>query len=996
MTNRKTSITLLLSIMAMGLCLQAQVVVNEYSASNLTTIVDNYGKHEDWIELFNDGTTAVDLGGYCLSDKIDNLAKWQFPSGVTIQAQGFLKVWASGRDEVSGGHYHTNFKFQQTKAPVEHVVFSDPFGAIIDSIQLELTLKGHSRGRIADGGSVWGIFTQPTPGATNNNAADFTRYTLKPSFSQPAGFYPGPMSVEIISNEPNAAIHYTTDGADPTASSTIYSGPVSLNSNTVLKAISVSTDPAILTGLMEFATYFLGVDHSVVVLSMASHNLDELLNGNSGLVPWGTFEFFNKDKVRTTSGYGEYNKHGNDSWVHPQRSVDYITRDECGYDYAIRERIFQVTERDEFQRVILRAEGDDNYPGIDTSAHTRDYCIQSLARHVGASLDVRDPVRCVVYVNGQYWGVYSIRQKVDDHDYTDYQYNQGKYDIQFNMTWGSTWAEYGGQQSLDDWYDLYDYIMAHDLSVQEYYDHVDSLYDVTSIADYVIFNSWVVCSDWLNWNVGWWRGLNPEGTHRKWGYILWDEDATFGHYINYTGVPAQSPYVSPCFPEYILSSWQDPEGHIKVLNKLRGNPAFERYYVSRYIDLLNTGFKLDHMLNWVDSIVAIVEPEMPRQFVRWGGNMLQWQANINKVRNFIIARYDTVWSGLASCYGLTGPYDIHVTVEPPTAGNIQLNSLTLSEFPWDARYFAGRDIKLTALETNTAFEVDHWLLNNHAVLPSDTAHDVTLSLTMGDTLRAVFIQKYVTDSLVINEINYNSATTFDPGDWVEFYNPHDYDLNIGGWVFKDEDDLHTFAFPAGTTIQSKDYLVICEDTVQFGSLFPDVEKVIGNMSFGLSGGGELLRLYNAAGLLVDTVNYDDKNPWPPEPDGNGPTLELIKPDLDNALPESWMASIAYHGTPGEMNSLMVNVNPAAIVRNTLEVFPNPVTSTAIISIGSDRPVRNGTLEVYNLIGKKVWELKQIKTTQVYFTSDGLGKGVYLCRFSDLEAGIAVTGKLMVE
>jgi hypothetical protein len=996
MVNPTKLISLSLLLMAMGLFLQAQVVVNEYSASNINTITDNYGKHEDWIELYNQGTASVDLGGYYLSDKINQPGKWQFPSGVTIAAQGFLKIWASGRDEVSGGHYHTNFKFQQTKPPVEHIVFSDPFGAIIDSIQLELTLKGHSRGRVTDGGNVWGIFTQPTPGTTNNNAADYPRYTLKPSFSQPAGFYPGPITVEIIPNEPNAIMYYTTDGADPTSSSTVYSGPVNISTTTILKAISVSTDPTVLTGLMEFATYFINVDHSVVVLSMASSNLDELLNGNSGLIPWGTFEFFNKDKVLTTRGYGEFNKHGNDSWVHPQRSIDYITRDECGYNYAICERIFQITDRDEFQRVILRAEGDDNYPGIDTSAHTRDYIVQSLARHVGASLDVRDPVRCVIYVNGQYWGVYSIRQKVDDHDYTDYMYHQGKYDLQFNMTWGSTWAEYGGQQSLDDWHTLYNYIMSHDLSIQEYYDHVDSLYDVTSIADYVIFNSWVVCSDWLNWNVGWWRGLNPEGTHRKWGYILWDEDATFGHYINYTGIPAQSPYVSPCFPEYILSSWQDPEGHIKVLNKLRGNPGFERYYVSRYIDLLNTGFSLDHMLNWVDSIVAIAEPEMPRHFTRWGGNMLEWQANIQKVRNFITARYDTAWSGLANCYGLSGPYNIRVTVEPPMAGNIQLNSLPLSQFPWDARYFGGRDIKLTALETNSAFEFDHWLLNNHVVSPSDTALDVTLSLSMGDTLRAVFIQKYVTDSLVINEINYNSAVNFDPGDWVEFYNPHDYALNIGDWVFKDEDDLHTFPFPAGTTLQPKDYLVLCEDTTQFGALFPDVDKVIGNMNFGLSGGGELIRLYNAAGLLVDTVHYDDKSPWPPEPDGNGPTLELIKPDLDNALPESWMASITYHGTPGEMNSLMVNVNPVSLMKTTFEVFPNPVTATAIISIGSDLPVRNGTLEVYNLLGKKVWELKQINNSKIYFTRDGLDKGLYLCRFSDPETGIAVTGKLVVE
>ena len=65
--------------------------------------------------------------------------------------------------------------------------------------------------------------------------------------------------------------------------------------------------------------------------------------------------------------------------------------------------------------------------------------------------------------------------------------------------------------------------------------------DLQSLADYVIVNSASVCSDWLNWNTGWWRGTNPDGEHQKWGFILWDNDATFGYYINYTGIPDISP-----------------------------------------------------------------------------------------------------------------------------------------------------------------------------------------------------------------------------------------------------------------------------------------------------------------------------------------------------------------------------------------------------------------------------------------------------------------------
>ena len=67
------------------------------------------------------------------------------------------------------------------------------------------------------------------------------------------------------------------------------------------------------------------------------------------------------------------------------------------------------------------------------------------------------------------------------------------------------------------------------------------------------------------------------------------------------------------------------------------------------------------------------------------------------------------------------------------------------------------------------------------------------------------------------------------------------------------------------------------------------------MDFGFSANGELLRLYNSEGLLIDTVHYGNDDPWPPEANGLGPTLELIKPSLDNAQPETgWRQPLTAH------------------------------------------------------------------------------------------------------
>ena len=91
-----------------------QVVINEYSASNLRQFADNFGKYEDWIELYNKNDKATDISGWYLSDRDTKPKKWQIPAGTVIPAKGYLVIWASGRD-LRDTVLHTNFKFSQTK-----------------------------------------------------------------------------------------------------------------------------------------------------------------------------------------------------------------------------------------------------------------------------------------------------------------------------------------------------------------------------------------------------------------------------------------------------------------------------------------------------------------------------------------------------------------------------------------------------------------------------------------------------------------------------------------------------------------------------------------------------------------------------------------------------------------------------------------------------------------------------------------------------------------
>ena len=142
-----------------------------------------------------------------------------------------------------------------------------------------------------------------------------------------------------------------------------------------------------------------------------------------------------------------------------------------------------------------------------------------------------------------------------------------------------------------------------------------------------------------------------------------------------------------------------------------------------------------------------------------------------------------------------------------------------------------------------------------------------------------------------------------PADWVELHNPTNESIAIGLWEFKDGNDTHVFIIPENQVLESGAYLVLCKDSLAFNDNFPNVSNFIGEFDFGLNGGGELVRLFDAEELPVDEVNYDDSSPWPLEPDGNGPTLELIHPSLDNDLGVNWATSDNNGGTPGVVNSV---------------------------------------------------------------------------------------------
>ncbi|MFP4393782.1 MAG: CotH kinase family protein [Anaerolineales bacterium] len=186
--------------------------------------------------------------------------------------------------------------------------------------------------------------------------------------------------------------------------------------------------------------------------------------------------------------------------------------------------------------------------------------------------------------------------------------------------------------------------------------------------------------------------------------------------------------------------------------------------------------------------------------------------------------------------------------------------------------------------------------------------------------------------VVINELNYHPRSDDHGEEYIELVNTEAITVDLSGWRFND--GIH-YLFPTGTVMLPGAYLVIANDpaTVRQAYTLTEETPVVGPFAHGrLANSGERVALVDAADALVDEVLYDDHEPWPEEPDGAGPSLELINPAFDNASPCSWQSSIG-PGTPGAQNSAYIdgNIPPCVTGATHAPAIPqaaDPVTVTA--------------------------------------------------------------------
>lgn len=255
---------LLLSLTLFLSTSSGQVVLNEFMASNTSTVVSNSiaGEFHDWIELKNTSQAEVDLGGWHLSDDFSDLKRWSFPVGTKIPANGYLVVFASGENQTDGqGNLHTSFKLSKE---AEFVGLSQPEGTLVtgfhpDGSPYPTQSEDISYGLHPSTG-VATYFATPTPGSINLTTG--TLQTSPLQVSPQRGYYQTAQVVTLSTPTPNATIYYTTDGTpplnasgNPTVNSTLYSSPISLSQTSVIRAAAVA--PGYSPSPTETHSYFL-------------------------------------------------------------------------------------------------------------------------------------------------------------------------------------------------------------------------------------------------------------------------------------------------------------------------------------------------------------------------------------------------------------------------------------------------------------------------------------------------------------------------------------------------------------------------------------------------------------------------------------------------------------------------------------------------------------------------------------------------------------------
>jgi len=585
--------------------------INEVMAENSSVTASGKTESPDWIELYNGTRQAIDLTGYGISDDPDDPYRMTL-QGLSIGAGDYLVI------EPATFGLSTQDETVYLTRPDNSLADAFAAGALRNGIS---SGRGNSNGDEPAGSRFF--YTSPTRGKANSTPA-FSGITLMPAILTTNSdgsvnnsiYFSESVQVTLTSPQTGVLIRYTLDGSAPTASSPIYQQPLTLSQNTVIRCRSERADS--LPSAVASRTLITGAEHDLPIVSIAVSPAD--FTGPGGV--WADFShnheaaaqisFYEQDGTSGISFNSGIALHGAYSRKENQKSIELNLREVYG-DRQVIYPFFPDSDLSTFKRLILRTSSQDwKFSKI------RDAFISELVEN-NLAVDTMDWRPCVLYVNGEYYGLYEIRENIDQY-YMAAHFGADPDNV--DIIKGNAIVLEG---SMSEYSKLLNYVKTHDLAQEDAYQHVLGLIDEQSLIDWVIAETFFNNLD--SGNKKFWRE-RKDGA--QWRWALFDLDWAL--------------FPTTYKLNILKNDLLDPAGHgqsnffdSSLQVKLMENPDFEKLFIDRYAELINSTFQTDRMLTLFDSMVNQIRSEMPRQIKRWGMpySVAVWENNIAELRRII-------------------------------------------------------------------------------------------------------------------------------------------------------------------------------------------------------------------------------------------------------------------------------------------------------------------------------------------------------------------------
>lgn len=684
--------------------------INEVVSRNYNGLLSFQDETEDWIEIYNNSSDTINLSNYFLSDNEQNLQKWQFPQ-VEILPDSFLIIFASGNNFITP-EIHASFKLSSEG---EKLFLSSL--QIIDSVSIVNLSADYSFGRIDEHSNEWSLLDVPSPGASNSASNHLL-------FSDESGFYNKEFHLTIEALKSNHTIRYTLDGSEPTENSLVFSESlliknatenennfcniittvaheeieeqhqiplVNINKANVLKVASFYNHKK--TSKTYSRSYFVNnSDYEIPIISIISE-VDNFFDASDGIYVAGdswdetdpawtgnytlrgreteklvNISFFDEDKNLVFEQNAGARIHGGLTRTKPQKSLRLYARKDYGVaDFDI--PFFAPLKYDKF---VLK--------GMFSSWNktlVSDYLALKSAENLDLEQQHFKPV--IVYLNGEYWGIHLLGERIDD-DFLKEKLSLNDQDSINLLSQGVGYDIYGSNTSFKN---LISFIEQNDLAQETNYNFVSSQIDIDNFITYHIFEMFFNNIDWPMNNIKFWNAK-----YRKWRYILFDLDGGT-HSFNY-GVDWN---MFTTMTALDGEAWPNPPESNLVFRKLITNEGFKNKFIDRYVDLLNNELSYKVLKENFDEIIPTLQKHLPEHIERWNNleDMAEWEYLLKtKTLDFIEQRPCIVNEQMEAFFQLKNSdydcvfeeYDLTFSLYPnPTSNNINIEFLNQSQKP---------------------------------------------------------------------------------------------------------------------------------------------------------------------------------------------------------------------------------------------------------------------------------------------------------------------------